>query len=187
MERKYYTCPVCEEQKLRYAVIDIDGTNLEEGYCCESCGETFIGLDNTEIVELNPEINNDNDMTTVKCKKCGSANVEVRAWVNPNTEEVSSLSDIHTIISEQDDYWCKECEESVELIIEDSKESNTNLLADIDFWWQHTDDEDREVVSGLDSDNFSNNEQFQAQCEIIWSTKTEDQKIEIYRTINYRD
>ena len=119
MDVKYYLCPVCEEQRLRYAVIDIDGTNLEEGYCCESCGETFIGLDNEEIVELNPEINN--NMTTVKCKKCGSANVEVRTWVNPNTSEVTSLSDIATIITEEDDCWCKECGENVKLVIEETK------------------------------------------------------------------
>ncbi len=56
-ERKYYICPECEEQKLRYAVIDLDGTNLEEGYCCESCSETFIGLDHSQVVELNPNIN----------------------------------------------------------------------------------------------------------------------------------
>ncbi len=56
-ETKYYTCPECEEQKLRYAIIDLDGTNLEEGYCCEGCGETFIGLDHYEVVEVNPNIN----------------------------------------------------------------------------------------------------------------------------------
>ena len=56
-ERKYYTCPECEKQKLRYAVIDLDDTNLEEGYCCESCGETFIGLYHDQEVELNPNIN----------------------------------------------------------------------------------------------------------------------------------
>ncbi|MFI3293850.1 MAG: hypothetical protein SNI70_10085 [Rikenellaceae bacterium] len=53
----------------------------------------------------------------VKCKKCGSTNVEVRTWVNPNTLEVASLLDIHTIISEQADCWCKECDDNAELII----------------------------------------------------------------------
>ncbi len=52
----------------------------------------------------------------VKCKKCGSSNVEIRTWINPNTLEVTSLSDIDTIISEESDCWCKECDDNAELI-----------------------------------------------------------------------
>ncbi len=56
-ETKYYTCPDCGEESLRYAVIDVDGTNLEEGYSCDACGEEFIGLDNYSVAECNPEMN----------------------------------------------------------------------------------------------------------------------------------
>lgn len=58
---KYHTCPACQEEALRYAILDLDGTNLEEGYSCEECGECFIGLDNQEVVEHNPEIVEDNE------------------------------------------------------------------------------------------------------------------------------
>ena len=53
----------------------------------------------------------------VKCKKCGSTEVEVRTWVNPNTSEVSSLSDINSIISKREDCWCSYCGNDAELIV----------------------------------------------------------------------
>ena len=126
-------------------------------------------------------------METVKCKRCGSCDVEVRAFVNPNTEEVSSLNNTDALIREREDCWCKDCDDYADLIIEDSKESNAKLLEEIGEWWEQTDDEDREIVSGLNNNSFSYNELFQAQCDTIWSAKSDDQKIEIYRTIKYRD
>lgn len=54
--KKFYTCPECQEEALRYAMIDTDGTNLEEGYCCEECEAEFLGLHNHEVIEFNPEI-----------------------------------------------------------------------------------------------------------------------------------
>lgn len=59
--KKFYTCPECQEEALRYAMIDTDGTNLEEGYCCEECEAEFLGLHNHEVIELNPEITEDNE------------------------------------------------------------------------------------------------------------------------------
>lgn len=55
-EEKLYICPECQEEALRYAMIDLDGTNLEEGYSCGECGANFIGLDNESVIETNPEI-----------------------------------------------------------------------------------------------------------------------------------
>lgn len=58
---KIYTCPECQEEALRYAIIDTDGTNLEEGYSCRECGAEFIGLRNHGVIELNPEITTDDE------------------------------------------------------------------------------------------------------------------------------
>lgn len=44
--KRMYTRPECNEERLKYAIIDIDGTKLEEGYSCGNCGADFIGLDN---------------------------------------------------------------------------------------------------------------------------------------------
>ncbi len=56
-EIKYYTCPQCYQESLRYAMLDLDGTNLEEGYCCSDCKREFIGLHHEQVVEINPDIN----------------------------------------------------------------------------------------------------------------------------------
>lgn len=46
-------CPECQEETLKYAMIDIDGTNLEEGYSCSECGANFVGLNNGQVIEAN--------------------------------------------------------------------------------------------------------------------------------------
>lgn len=56
-QRKIFTCPACQEEALRYAMIDVDGTNLEEGYYCQECGERFLGIDNEEVKQANQENN----------------------------------------------------------------------------------------------------------------------------------
>lgn len=53
--KRRYTCSECNEERLKYAIIDIDGTNLEEGYSCGNCGADFIGLDNEQVVAVNLE------------------------------------------------------------------------------------------------------------------------------------
>ena len=46
-------CPDCQEEALKYAMIDVDDTNLEEGYSCSECGANFIGLDNEQVIKAN--------------------------------------------------------------------------------------------------------------------------------------
>lgn len=59
VEPQHYTCPGCYQETLRYAMIDLDETNLEEGYCCSECGAEFIGLHNEQVLEINEELKND--------------------------------------------------------------------------------------------------------------------------------
>lgn len=47
-------------------------------------------------------------LDTLYCPKCGSNNVEERAWVNPNTDEISYNDSV-----EEEDCWCGICEEHV--------------------------------------------------------------------------
>lgn len=49
-------------------------------------------------------------LDSLYCPKCGSDNVEERAWVNPNTDEISYNDSV-----EEEDCWCGICEEHVEL------------------------------------------------------------------------
>ena len=43
------------------------------------------------------------------CSNCGSTNVEVRCWINPNELEEVDFSTLETGFEE--DYWCNDCEE----------------------------------------------------------------------------
>lgn len=47
------------------------------------------------------------------CSECGGDNVQVKAWINPNTDEI-----IESMGSEIEDTWCEDCEKhtGVELI-----------------------------------------------------------------------
>ena len=42
------------------------------------------------------------------CNNCGSKNIAIKAWIDPNTNEI--ISDIEDIA------WCYDCENEVEII-----------------------------------------------------------------------
>lgn len=46
------------------------------------------------------------------CSQCGSGNVEVHTWINPNTGEITQSP---MQITDEEDCWCNVCEENVEL------------------------------------------------------------------------
>ena len=52
-ESEFRICPACQGERLSYAMIDIDGANLEGGYFCRECGEEFLGIDNEEVKQAN--------------------------------------------------------------------------------------------------------------------------------------
>lgn len=45
-----------------------------------------------------------------KCSECGSADVEMKAWVKPNEENKTP----QTISLDKEDCWCNGCEQHVE-------------------------------------------------------------------------
>lgn len=45
------------------------------------------------------------------CKECGSKNVEMRYWVNLNTEMLGN-----PILEGSDDYYCEDCDDYVEIV-----------------------------------------------------------------------
>lgn len=47
-------------------------------------------------------------MSKFVCKNCGSENVEIKAWVNPNTNECNQTHFIDEV--EDEDTWCTDCE-----------------------------------------------------------------------------
>ena len=53
------------------------------------------------------------DLDTLYCADCGSSDVEMTMWVNPNTGEISGESSDRF---EEEDCWCKNCTEHVRLL-----------------------------------------------------------------------
>lgn len=42
----------------------------------------------------------------IRCKKCGSTNIQVKYWVNPNTFKIDDVCS-----GEETECWCQDCEE----------------------------------------------------------------------------
>lgn len=53
------------------------------------------------------------DPQTLVCSECGSTAVQMRAWVDANTEEFRSDCDS----DDTDDYWCEECQAHNRLVL----------------------------------------------------------------------
>jgi hypothetical protein len=47
------------------------------------------------------------------CKDCGSENIQIMVWTNPNTDEI--IDDVQGI---KENVWCEDCEDHVELVRE---------------------------------------------------------------------
>lgn len=54
-------------------------------------------------------------LKTLYCPECGGTNVQVQAWVNANTKEFCGF--INGPFFDEDDCWCEDCEDHVELCI----------------------------------------------------------------------
>lgn len=55
----------------------------------------------------------DTDFSVLYCEECGSTDVEMKMWVNPNTEEIGGDCSSR---KEEEDCWCKECGEHMQLL-----------------------------------------------------------------------
>ncbi|HPC10137.1 MAG TPA: hypothetical protein PLN85_03600 [archaeon] len=44
--------------------------------------------------------------TILVCSECGSEDIEVKTWVNPNTNEIGDV-----VSNEEEDCWCNDCQE----------------------------------------------------------------------------
>lgn len=112
------------------------------------------------------------------CSKCGSTNIQKQAWVDPNNNNTFVNCD-------DDEGWCAACEQHLKII------PHNKLMEDIEFWWQHLDNgEDREVITGLTSEDYDSANDYQAfdiACDEVWRVKTDDEKIAIWKTLTQRE
>ncbi len=96
-----------------------------------------------ESIPENPAVETSADPW--RCEECGSLEVSYRTWVDSNTGQVAPG------FPEQDDLWCDGCEEHTYQIRESELMSDT-----VEPWWNDgTTEEDREIITGLNPENFS--------------------------------
>ena len=55
------------------------------------------------------------------CADCGSEDVQVRAWVNPNLSVLSN-DDLEFDPNESEDTWCNDCEEHSGIVLKSEYE-----------------------------------------------------------------
>ena len=48
------------------------------------------------------------------CFECGKTNVQIRAWIDPNTDEVMDSDNL-----DRNDIWCGDCQDHVDLEVEE--------------------------------------------------------------------
>ena len=80
-----------------------------------------------------------------RCGACGSLRVSCQVWVDSNTYEVQSMAE------DKDDLWCDDCAEHTRQVRESELMSDT-----VEPWWNDgTTEEDREIITGLNPENFT--------------------------------
>lgn len=116
------------------------------------------------------------DKITYRCDECGSTKVQIIGWVRPNNdfEYSADYGDLYNS-------WCEECGENVTVSMYNS------VVEPADDWWN--DDatcEDKEVVSGLDDNDFDSEEKYDEACNAIWAKMSDEEKVAIWIQIRYR-
>ena len=111
-----------------------------------------------------------------RCEACGSLEVFYRTWVNSNTGRIALA------VPDRDDLWCDRCGEHTYQTRESELMSDT-----VEPWWKDcTTEKDRAIITGLNPENFSSKDDFKAfreTCDMWWRSKTNDEKIRIWRQI----
>lgn len=81
--------------------------------------------------------------------------------------------------------WCNYCGTHTTLT------GHSEFMEQIESWWKDgTTGEDYEVITGLNESDFNpenDNKEFTDACNAIWNTKSDEEKIEIWKTITHRE
>ena len=74
---------------------------------------------------------------------------------------------------DKDDLWCDDCAEHTRQVRESELMSDT-----VEPWWNDgTTEEDREIITGLNPENFSPKD----ACDMWWRGRTNGEKIRLWR------
>ena len=106
------------------------------------------------------------------CQECGSREIQMMAWVDPNTLKYASSID-----ADSDDQWCDACQEHVWFC--SLEEFGDNL----DAWWLAVDFPTMERITGLPAANYPADDGRQAfldACNTWWKTLDYERKRTIW-------
>lgn len=109
----------------------------------------------------------------LRCNECGSADVELTAWVKPNhdNEYVEDCTDNPT-------EWCKECGKEVTL------STHEDFMKAVERWWENDGSgEIHKAVTGLCADDFSSVQEYRDTCAAVWNSKGDGEKIALWKRI----
>lgn len=115
-----------------------------------------------------------------RCAKCGSSDIQRKAWVNPNKKcEVLEFCGGE---SETDNNWCCECEEQYEISLE------SDISETVNAWWNSKDFRQMEQITGyrqVDFDEQDSFHDFVDACNKYWNELSIEDKVSKYS--NYED
>ena len=126
------------------------------------------------------QLRNKNGSETLYCAECGSADVEVMAWVKVNEGKMFS-TDIGGNNDEESNY-CESCGKHPRLL------TRTELMEQIQSWWEGADSNTWEKITGISISRFDGGEipAYESACQASWDALTDDEKIATWRKYNYQ-
>ena len=109
-----------------------------------------------------------------RCEECGGVEVQHHIWLDSNTGLAASVP------TTRDEFYCAECDRNTYQVRE-----STLMRHTVEPWWKDgTTEEDREIITGLNPENFSpkdDRKAFRDACDVWWRGKTNDEKIRLWR------
>lgn len=78
---------------------------------------SYMCSDNIRVREFS-FLNKDSDEDYFVCNECGGRNIQIRGWVDPNTNEYISDCD-------DDECWCEDCDKETNYIRENEYRSSS--------------------------------------------------------------
>lgn len=154
------------------SILDCNGIRIDDQYTLYQINIDWL----LTIWERHNELLVVNGLATVddedpmRCEHCGSTNVQRKAWVRPNSGN-EYVDDVDPDDDHASECWCGECEDHHSIMFE------SNLIADvIDPWWDYLDHSEREIITGIEQGDMSDNEYEKTSCR-AWEQKTNLQKI----------
>lgn len=117
-------------------------------------------------------IDGDNEHETLYCSECGSTDVQVMAWVNIN--EGNTFDGYIGDNDDEENNSCKACGLQPHLL------THTELMGQIQAWWEQTDTNTREKITGIHIARFDGGEipAYESACQAYWDGLSDHQKIE---------